>query len=492
MRRRDFFKAATLAALHLAATPLASRASREPDVEIKLRAAPDEVSVLAGPPTKVWRYTGAVLSGDGDTLQDPPGGWLGPTIRLTPGQTVRIHLQNELPEQSITHWHGLHVPPQMDGHPRYAAGSQEQFTYEFKVLNRPGTYWYHSLAPGRTGPQVYGGLAGMLIVEETDPVRGIPMGEADLPLVIQDRTFSQNNQLAYLRSNLERMTGFLGERIAVNGTVDASFDVNARPHRLRVLNASNARIYNLAFSDGRPLIAIGSDGGSLDKAREYPSLLLGPGERVDLWVDFSDVPKGRLLDLESQPFEAGNAAADILGGFSGIPQGLGFRVASFSIKGQKADGEHAALPETLSELALPRAPEAMSTGQPRSFVLAMQNMRPTINGRAFGMDEVAEWERVELGSRELWEFTNSGPLPHPMHVHGAPFAVLKRSGPGYGAHMDAGLKDTTLVMPGQTVRLLMHFQRYPGLYPYHCQNLEQADMGMMRNCRIVDPSRTGD
>src|SRR5687768_11380377 len=113
-----------------------------PDVELVLTAAPDEVLVLPGGPTRVWRFTGRVLKGPADTLQTLPGSYLGPVIRLRRGVQVRIRFANQLAEDSIVHWHGRDVPESADGHPRLAIGHGHEYVYEFEVTSRAGTYWY--------------------------------------------------------------------------------------------------------------------------------------------------------------------------------------------------------------------------------------------------------------------------------------------------------------------------------------------------------------
>jgi FtsP/CotA-like multicopper oxidase with cupredoxin domain len=131
-----------------------------------LTAAPDEVSVLPGAPTRVWRFTGRLLKGPADTLQTLPGSYLGPVIRLRRRQHVRVRFANNLGEDSIVHWHGLDVPESADGHPRLAIGHGQEYVYEFEVTNRAGTYWYHPHM--RTGAQVYQGLAGLLLVQDDE------------------------------------------------------------------------------------------------------------------------------------------------------------------------------------------------------------------------------------------------------------------------------------------------------------------------------------
>jgi FtsP/CotA-like multicopper oxidase with cupredoxin domain len=152
------------------------RASFVPDVELALRAGAGEARILPGSATRVWRFTGEVLKGPSDSLQVILDSFLGPVIRLRKGQKVRIRFSNALPESTIVHWHGLAVPAEMDGHPRSVIAPGENFVYEFEVINRAGTYWYHPHPHNRTGPQVYRGLAGLVLIsdqEETALARNI-------------------------------------------------------------------------------------------------------------------------------------------------------------------------------------------------------------------------------------------------------------------------------------------------------------------------------
>src|SRR5712691_8026136 len=263
-----------------AAAPAASSRSTVPDLVLALTASPGETQILPlpGKPTAVWRFTARVLKGEGTSVQPSPGGYLGPTLRLKKGQRVRVEFNNQLADPAIVHWHGLHLPEAMDGHPRYAVGPGKRYVYEFQVINRAGSYWYHPHTHGITGRQIYMGLAGMLLVndEEEQGLR-LPQGESDLPIVLQDRTFGRDNQLAYISEEgdgdragsgmmggggvmggrtrggmmgmMSEMMGFLGDEILVNGRRNAVFPVASRPYRLRLLNASNSRIYRLAWGE---------------------------------------------------------------------------------------------------------------------------------------------------------------------------------------------------------------------------------------------------
>jgi FtsP/CotA-like multicopper oxidase with cupredoxin domain len=484
-----------------------SAAATLDEVEISLRATPTETAILPGKPTRTWSYRGKVLSGDANAVQHIPGSYLGPILRLRKGQKVRVRFTNELDEPSIVHWHGLHVPEAADGHPRLAIDPGETYTYEFTMHNRAGTYWYHPHPHGRTGPQVLRGLAGLLLVSDGEErAAGLPTGEYDVPLVLQDRTFDRDNQFIYLRNPMEQMMGFLGERILVNGQPDYVLPAAARAYRLRLLNGSNSRTYKLAWHDGTPLVVIATDGGLLGKPVQRDYVVLGPGERVELWADFGERDIGDELRLESLPFFGGEVGG-MMGGRmrmmdseNGLPNGGAFTV--FRVRVERAARvapdapENSTLPERLSEPYFFRPEDAVNRQRPRTVEMSMQRMQWFLNGRTFEMEAVARDEIVRLGDLEQWEFINQSGMMgmiHPMHVHNVQFQVIERQmlpqlvevweavRDGY---VDEGWKDTVLVMPGERVKVLLKFEDYEGLYLYHCHNLEHEDQGMMRNYRV--------
>ncbi len=475
------------------------------DVEIALRAAPDSVEILPGSTSDVWRYTAEVTQGDPAVVTAVAGSYLGPTFRFRRGQRVRIVFDNAIPDESIVHWHGLDVPEDMDGHPRFAVPEGGRYVYEFTVENRAGTYWYHPHPHGRTGPQAYAGMAGLILIsDDEEDSLSLPSGEFDLPVVVQDRAFD-GDRLVYLPNGMmDQMTGFLGDEILVNGKPDASFDVAARSYRLRILNGSNSRIYKLAWDDGEPLTILTTDGGLLEAPVTRPYVTLGPAERVDLWVDFSSASVGDTRKLVSLPFIA--PTMGMMGGSSSLPLGAGFDVASFTIDREAASTDP--LPETLSDPGFASLEDAVNRDAARVVTLSMAGGGWSLNGRRFEMLEVAPEEEVVFGTTEIWEFYNAGGgmgggmgggggggLPHPMHMHGQQFQVVSRTVDASGSeawntvregYVDEGWKDTVLVMPGERVRVLRRFTSFPGLFLYHCHNLEHEDMGMMRNFRIGD------
>jgi len=464
-----------------------------PDLDISLIARPTEIPIFPGDPTQVWQYHAIVHQGDKNRVMKLPRSYLGPIIRAHQGEKVRIRFTNATPEESIVHWHGLHVPAIMDGHPRDVISQGETYLYEFEVKNRAGTYWYHPHPHGRTGPQVYRGLAGLFLVsDEEEQSIGLPSNEYDVPLVIQDRIFDRNNQLVYTSGHrMEQMTGFLGDRIMVNGMPDFTLAVSTSAYRLRLLNGSNSRIYCLAWQDDRPLTVIGTDGGLLKRPVQRRYVFLSPGERLELWADFSDDPVGSDTALVSLPFDAGIAGRGMMMGRGtmqgqSLPNGAGFSI--FKIKVAKRERNDRILPQELSLIAPFRVDTAVNFSSPKQFFLTMNHMQWSINGRTFEMQDVANDEIVHLDTKEIWEFNNTGGgmmrmmnLPHPIHLHGKQFRVIERSGVAHQGYVDEGWKDTVLIMPGERIRILVDFNDYPGMFLYHCHNLEHEDMGMMRN-----------
>ena len=362
-----------LAAGALAASPLGARAmhamgpmkrlpprwaspSFHPDVDLELVAAPARAQIMAGAPTNVWRYAARLVKGPEGTLTRLNDSYLGELIRLRTGQKLRITLRNELPEPNIAHWHGLHAPAEMDGHPAYALDPGQVYVYEFEVRNRAGLYFFHPHTHEMTATQVYRGLAGGIIVNDPEEdALGLPSGEYELPIVLQDRTFNDDNQLVYDVGMHERMMGFQGERILVNGKADYVQEVASRAYRLRILNASNARIYKLAWDDGSPIVVLGVDGGLLEAPETKPYAMLAPGERLDVWADFSGRKAGSTVVMRSAPFAGAvprmaEHMQRMMGG-AGLPPGGDFPL--FALRVARETSDSPALPKRLSKPPTP-------------------------------------------------------------------------------------------------------------------------------------------
>ncbi len=501
--RRSVLKALGGAGAAVAAAPLhRALAAGAPDLVLRLTAAPGRLTLWSGAQTAVLRYSGEVLRGRAEALL-PPAGYLGPTLELRRGERVRIEFRNRLDEPSIIHWHGMIVPEAADGHPRLAVGPDGEYTYEFTVRNPAGTYLYHPHPHGRTGAQVYRGLAGLVVVREARELSyGLPRHE--LSLVIQDRRVGEQNQFVFKRMMMDDMNGVLGDTVLVNGAPDAAFRVAPRPYRLRLANVSNARIYKLAWSDERPMRVIATDNGLLSAAegiQTRPYVVLAPFQRMELLEDFGARPAGAEIALVSRAFE-GMGMMDMMdgmmgrGGMGGMMRGMmgpgqgeALTVARFTVAaGPRVVEEAPGLPPPEA-----RAPEG---GVELYTRLAFRHMQGFLNGRRFEMAAVAQDERLPLNAGTVWTFANDGggmAMPHPIHIHGVRFRILERSGDGVPAELreglvDAGYKDTFLIFPGERVRLLVA-PTEPGLFMYHCHNLEHEDGGMMRNCLFGKPAR---
>ena len=417
------------------------------DVEIEITAQAQQVAILAkGPATQVQKFSAKLLKGPQQTLKVLPDNYLGPILNFQQGQKVRIFFRNNLQESSIIHWHGLHVPQYSDGHPMYSIDTGEQYVYEFEVMNRAGTSFYHSHSHNLTAEQVYRGLGGLITISDADEQKlELPAGEFDVPLVIQDRRFSDNNQLQYVHMMHERMQGFLGDTILVNGKPDALFQVKSRAYRFRVVNASNSRIYKLAWNDGTPLTAIGTDACLLAKPETRPYIMLAPGERVELWLDFSGRSVGSNLVMYSLPFSG--TQPGMMGGngmgmmHSKLAQGSKFVIATFQVTEKVSDSPK--LPNTLVPFQRLSVNDVDNASKPLPIGISMQPMRPLLNGKSFSMDKVLDFERVKLGSIKKIRIFHDHQMPVRGHMnHGANSSASdERESPMRGMRMKKPMSD---------------------------------------------------
>jgi len=327
-----------------------------------------------------------------------------------------------------------------------------------------------------TGKQVFQGLAGLFIINDAEEsALNLPSGQFELPLVIQDKRIT-NNGITYNPAMEEVMAGFMGESIVVNGVYSPYTEVATRYYRLRILNGSNARVYNLAFSNNADMAIIGNDGGLLKNPVTAKEILIAPGERLDVLINFAGNTIGTEIFLVSKEFASGGDA-----------QGKqSFRIMKFKIATSITDTF--TVPANLSAMTTIAASSAVKT---RTFDIsnAMEHhgypmndgmqMRHRINGKLFDSSRIDE--NISANTNEIWVFDNSkGDEPHPMHLHGVFFQVLGRSG-GRGNLIasENGWKDTVLVMPGETVRVIVPFENNTGKFVFHCHNLEHEDDGMM-------------
>lgn len=416
-------------------------ASFHPDVEIDLLCKPSSISILPGNATRVQQYFATLVKGPANTLTQLPGSYLGPILRFQKGQKIRINLHNQLDEVTITHWHGLHVPAEVDGHPLYAIGKGEAFVYEFEMLNRASMNIYHPHPHNTTAKQVYHGLAGAIIVNDDEEKRlELPGGEFEIPVVIQDRLFDNNNQLIYARHMHDRMMGFYGDRILVNGSPNFHLDVASRAYRFRVLNASTARIYKLAWDDNSPITVIGTDGGLLEKPVKKTYVMLAPGERLDLWADFSGRKVGSQLVLRSREFSG--VLPGMMGGGrgmhgSGLPVGSDYPI--FSVKVVRQVSDSPVLPQKLSIIKHYTAADASNPHKPVPIGISEGPMKMVLNGRPYAYNDIQPNERIPFDTVQLMEI---------FHAHGGGHDQTSKSTAQHGGGEQSGHKMGGMGMRG--------------------------------------------
>ena len=396
--------------------PRKASANFKPDVELELICQNADVPILAGKTTRVQKYSAKLLSGPQQTVSELPGSFLGPTIRLQQGQKVRIHLHNLLDEDTITHWHGLHVPADVDGHPMTVIGQGEKFVYEFEVVNRACMAIYHPHPHEATAKQVYHGLAGAILVnDEEEAALGLPSGEFEIPIVIQDRLFDTQNQLIYAPNMHSRMFGFYGNRILVNGHPELKLDVANRAFRLRFLNGSTARIYKLAWDDGTPITVLGVDGGLLEEPENKPYVMLAPGERLDVWMDFSGRSIGSELVMRSLPFSGvlPHMGMGMMGHHAfGLPMGSDYPIFTVHIAKKVSDSPK--LPNKLSKITRYNISATHNPNKPVPITISESHMSMLLNGRPYAFNDVQDRERIPFNTVQLMEISHEQGGGHGM------------------------------------------------------------------------------
>jgi blue copper oxidase len=322
MERKDFFKFTGSATALVLFGGIASLFESCKKTTMKMSAA---ISVLTGKFDNVLRLppiisgtspinlvakknTTSIIKGKTSYVLGYGDSILAPIIKVNNGQTVSINFQNQLEEITNIHWHGLIIPENMDGHPQNKVLPNSSFNYRFTINQKAGTNWFHPHPHLITGRQVFKGLAGMFIINDSEEVAlNLPSGEFEIPLIIQDKRIYTDGNINYSPESMDVMSGYFGQYICVNGSWSAYHNIKTKIYRLRILNGSNARVYNLSFSNSLNLNIIGSDGGLLGTTQTVPNLLLSPGERIDVLVDFSSLSAGEEVYLQSNSFNGGDS-----------------------------------------------------------------------------------------------------------------------------------------------------------------------------------------
>ena len=386
---------------------------------------------------------------------------LGPTLRLRTGESVVISVTNELDEITTTHWHGADVPAEDDGGPHSLIEPGGTWVADFDVIQPAATLWYHPHAHGSTAEHVYRGAAGLIIIDDDNPDAAVlpaTYGVDDIPVVIQDRDFTEDGQLDFAIDDGDE--GKLYGILTVNGTIDPYVEVPTGLVRLRLLNGSQARIYQLSV-EGANMTMIASDGGYLASPVELEQLVLAPGDRAEIIVNVGDESAalvdstfGRVLELRP----------------NGEVSGAG------------------PLPDKLATIE--RIPESEITVD---RVFHMHDMRNfwefdatwAINGVQFDMSRIDFTAR--LGDTERWTlFSNDG--QHVFHPHQVQFQILSINGEPPPPE-ESGWEDSVLVNSEREVVVAVRFHSYAAEdmpYMFHCHILDHEDTGMMGQFRIID------
>jgi len=455
------------------------------------------------------------------------------------------------PVPLTTHVHGGEVEPMSDGHPdswftpgfaiKGPGWVHEVFTYHNEQL--PATIWYHDHALGITRLNVYMGLAGFYLIRDPgNEPSGIPTGEFEIPVVIQDRMLDVNGQLLYpaVGVNMEHpywMPEFFGDVIVVNGKAWPYLDVQPRKYRFRMLNGSDSRFYQMWLADaagnpGPSFVQIGTDGGYLASPvvlndpldPNAKRLILAPGERADIVIDFSAYAPGAVFTLKN------NAKAPFPNGAAADPRTVG-QIMQFRVVAGASD--NLVIPQTLNTI-----PTLVQDAPTRTLTLnEVMGMGGPLMALLDGkMWDMAVTEMPAVGSTEVWEIVNLTGDTHPIHLHLVQFQMLNRQkfqvskylkaynllnpvipaettiNPPIAPYLvgkptppdpnEAGWKDTFRMNPGEVTRVIVRFAPIgsaavtpypfdataePG-YVWHCHILSHEDNEMMRPYKLVNPA----
>jgi spore coat protein A len=470
------------------------------------------------PPTRLWGYEG----------QYP-----GPTIEALRGTPIAVQWENQLPAQhifgidsrihgaippapavrTVPHLHGAWSRSESDGLPENWFTPGNSAVYHYPNSQQAATLWYHDHAVGITRLNVYAGLSGFFLLrDDEERAMGLPSGDYEIPLLLQDRTLDDKGQLVYSPTFDDGQRPprdwwapeLYGDLPVVNGVIYPYLQVEPRRYRLRVLNGANARFFNFYFNlakspwDIPALVGfhqIGGDGGLLPAPAALNKLLLAPGERADVIVDFSAL-EGKTVTLSNDAPAPYPDWDRIKPHHSALNELMQFRV-TLPLSHQRSSFS---LPPLRP---LPHVPDSASIAT-REFILSEardgegRSLGERIDGKAYS-DPVTE--SVRLGSTEKWRFFNATKYAHPMHLHSAQFRILERQGfdqsalrngikrvagnPRQPAPNEAGWKDTAIVNPREALTILVRFDGPTGRYAFLSQLLEHADKELMRPFEIV-------
>ncbi|MGB3186975.1 MAG: multicopper oxidase family protein [Ornithinimicrobium sp.] len=391
------------------------------------------------------------------------GSWIPPVIRARKGHRTVVVQRNDTKVPVSVHLHGGVNREIFDGQMSKPIAPGRSFVYIYDNDQAEAALWLHDHTHHTDAENVYRGMSSpYLLTSKQEESLGLPSGRYEVPLMLRDGDFASDGRLVHVMDDTEHRSTIL-----VNGTPWPRMDVRRRRYRLRIINSSAMRFFVLGLSDGTPMTQIGGDLSLLASPIEAPVVVVSPGERADVVIDFSKWKEGSKVDLVNY---IGPGPVEDVG------QVMRFRV------GSKAPDD-SRVPDTLT--TLPPVPRATVK---RTFTLESSEPGVTpmvgmINDRAFKMDRIDT--TVKHGTTEEWSVTNANPtVPHNFHCHLAHMRVIDRDGAPVGPE-ELGLKDTVQIFPQQTVRVRLTFDTHRGVYPYHCHMLDHGAMGMMAQLKVV-------
>jgi FtsP/CotA-like multicopper oxidase with cupredoxin domain len=400
----------------------------------------------------------------------------GPTLRLRPGDQLRVQLVNRLAEVTNLHVHGLHVSPERNGdNPFVTVEPGATFNYDYQLApdHPSGMFWYHPHHHGMVADQIFGGLYGAIIVDEPQGESGSIPVTRERVLVISDISLNASGSIRP-PSAMARLRGREGDLVLVNGQVASTLEAHpGERERWRLVNACTTRYLRLRL-DGQRLRLLGFDRGQLAEPRDVEEILLLPGNRADVLVTTLQGTS----PLQALPYSRGEV------------MGMGGEMGDDPRSGSNAESTTLATLHVTGDEATPLPPVSARThqldlrGEPisarRQLTLAMgmgmagRGMSFTIDGKRFAADRVDQ--TVQSGTIEEWTITNTSPMDHPIHLHVWPMQVIEERG---RLIEQPTWQDVVNVPAHSDVRVRIVFDDFAGRSVYHCHILDHEDQGMM-------------
>ncbi len=418
--------------------------------------------IAKGALTNTYSYNGA--------------GFWGPTLFMNKGDNVTLNVTNNLTESTTTHWHGMHLPAEMDGGPMQEIKVGKTWSPKFKVMNNAATYWYHPHMHQTTQKQLALGAGGFIFVQDSiEAALALPRtyGVDDIPLALGSRTLSTSNQIG--------TTTIYGDTMLTNGVANATVSLPAQYVRLRILNMESERVYNLGISDGRSFHVIATDGGLVDKPIAVKRLLMTPGERYEILIDLSNNKVGSSLSLKAfnkgLAFGYGGGEPAQSGQFGSLLNNNDFDVLKIVVVKPTSKGI-ATLPTVLTKNIFPTKAQVTN-----SRTVAITDNGPgtpfTFDGKSYDMGTINQ--HVKLGATEAWTITNDEIFGHSFHIHDVQFKIVSRSSGAIPVY-EQGWKDTFSIQRNEKVTFIAKFDDYASSewpFMYHCHMANHEDGGLM-------------